>query len=406
MSADRRRLDSWKAIAGHLNRNVRTVIRWEQDRALPVHRVPGGGSGSVFAYTDELDAWLAGRLDETATTTADSTPSARSRFVALPVLIALISILAVAAVRWATPLQIGSIAVEGEALVASTPNGERLWRYVSERSKLDLRRGRIWSVITDFDARPGDDVVVAGTSAFEEPEALLLLNNRGAVQWLRSFEESFTFGAKRFGPPWRTADLIAFGAEPRIAWAMHHHTWFPSVIATYDAEGYVRDRFIHPGWITSLRASPDGRYLLGAGVRNDLDARVLLVIDGAITRGTVKPAEANSQCSDCPAGDPVRYFVFPRTELSRLDGLPLLNNRAVPKIVVLPSGRILVHVTEHPKDEPVVEAVYEIGPDLSIIGGRPGDSYWDWHRRLEAAGRIDHSAASCPERQGLPMRES
>ena len=36
------RLDSWKAIAGHLGRDVRTVLRWEKERGLPVHRVPGG----------------------------------------------------------------------------------------------------------------------------------------------------------------------------------------------------------------------------------------------------------------------------------------------------------------------------------------------------------------------------
>ena len=32
------RLDSWKDIAAHLKRGVRTVIRWEQEEGLPVHR--------------------------------------------------------------------------------------------------------------------------------------------------------------------------------------------------------------------------------------------------------------------------------------------------------------------------------------------------------------------------------
>ncbi len=54
----RRRLESWKAIAQHLGREVRSVQRWEQERGLPVHRVPGEKRGSVFAYADELDAWL------------------------------------------------------------------------------------------------------------------------------------------------------------------------------------------------------------------------------------------------------------------------------------------------------------------------------------------------------------
>lgn len=52
------RLDSWKAIASYLGRDVRTVIRWEQLRGLPVHRVPGGGRQVVFAHAQEIDEWL------------------------------------------------------------------------------------------------------------------------------------------------------------------------------------------------------------------------------------------------------------------------------------------------------------------------------------------------------------
>jgi hypothetical protein len=55
-----RRLDSWKEIAAHLGRNERTAIRWEK-RGLPVHRVPGGQRQAVFAYTQEIDAWLRGQ---------------------------------------------------------------------------------------------------------------------------------------------------------------------------------------------------------------------------------------------------------------------------------------------------------------------------------------------------------
>jgi tetratricopeptide (TPR) repeat protein len=52
------RLDSWKEIAAYLCRGERTVKRWETDRGLPIHRLPGGGRASVYAYTAELDEWL------------------------------------------------------------------------------------------------------------------------------------------------------------------------------------------------------------------------------------------------------------------------------------------------------------------------------------------------------------
>lgn len=53
-----RRLDGWKTIATYLDKAERTVKRWEADRGLPIHRVPGGGNAAVYAIAAELDAWL------------------------------------------------------------------------------------------------------------------------------------------------------------------------------------------------------------------------------------------------------------------------------------------------------------------------------------------------------------
>jgi Tfp pilus assembly protein PilF len=53
-----RRLDSWKEIASFFARDERTVRRWEKELALPVHRIPGGVKGRVFAYEIELHEWL------------------------------------------------------------------------------------------------------------------------------------------------------------------------------------------------------------------------------------------------------------------------------------------------------------------------------------------------------------
>jgi len=62
-----RTLVSWKEIAAFLNRAERTVKRWERERGLPIHRVPGGERGSVFAYPSELADWLNGRDGELET---------------------------------------------------------------------------------------------------------------------------------------------------------------------------------------------------------------------------------------------------------------------------------------------------------------------------------------------------
>lgn len=60
MSSDSsdRRLSSWKEIGAFFGKDERTVKRWEAQRGLPVHRIPGGARTTVYAYAGELDRWL------------------------------------------------------------------------------------------------------------------------------------------------------------------------------------------------------------------------------------------------------------------------------------------------------------------------------------------------------------
>src|SRR5207253_5674784 len=34
-------------------------MRWSRERGLPIHHVPGTGRSAVYAYTEEVDTWLA-----------------------------------------------------------------------------------------------------------------------------------------------------------------------------------------------------------------------------------------------------------------------------------------------------------------------------------------------------------
>lgn len=55
------RLDSWKEIAKHFNRDVTTVQRWERREGMPVHRHLHDRLGSVYAFRTDLDAWAKSR---------------------------------------------------------------------------------------------------------------------------------------------------------------------------------------------------------------------------------------------------------------------------------------------------------------------------------------------------------
>jgi TolB-like protein/Flp pilus assembly protein TadD len=70
------RLDSWKEIAAYLNKEVRTVQRWEKNWGLPVRRLAQGKQGTVFAYKLDLDAWW--RESQTKLEDEDDRPDART----------------------------------------------------------------------------------------------------------------------------------------------------------------------------------------------------------------------------------------------------------------------------------------------------------------------------------------
>lgn len=68
------RLDGWKAIGNFLGRDRTTAIRWAKERRLPVHRVPGGRTGTVYALRSELEAWLASEPVTEEDSDAPATP--------------------------------------------------------------------------------------------------------------------------------------------------------------------------------------------------------------------------------------------------------------------------------------------------------------------------------------------
>src|SRR5271154_284867 len=77
------RLDGWKDIASYLGKAERTVKRWERDRGLPIHRVPGGARASVYARPAGLEEWLESSQDsiigsEEVATNSDSITSEAS----------------------------------------------------------------------------------------------------------------------------------------------------------------------------------------------------------------------------------------------------------------------------------------------------------------------------------------
>ncbi len=73
------RLESWKEVAAFFGRTERTVMRWESERGLPIHRLPGDLRSRISAEVSELEAWLHGAdelAQETLTATSDNAVTA------------------------------------------------------------------------------------------------------------------------------------------------------------------------------------------------------------------------------------------------------------------------------------------------------------------------------------------
>ena len=79
------RLDSWKEIAAYLNRDLRTLQRWEKTGGLPIRRLNKPGMRAVFAYTADLDAWLQQQSPEAAAPERDESDPAAALAALAPV---------------------------------------------------------------------------------------------------------------------------------------------------------------------------------------------------------------------------------------------------------------------------------------------------------------------------------
>ncbi len=100
-------LESWKEIAAHLNRNIRTCQMWERDLGLPIHRLDGSPKARVFAFREELDGWLIEKLHERET---EARPKGRRSNEGLPTL-----------PRWSISL------MAGLAVLAAAAIGMTVW---------------------------------------------------------------------------------------------------------------------------------------------------------------------------------------------------------------------------------------------------------------------------------------
>jgi len=166
---DEPRLESWKAIASYLNRDVRTAKRWEVHEGLPVHRHRHLARSTVYIYPREIDLWRQGRKQPAARAARGAGVELKQRWVLLSAALAMAvlaggggrfvgpaevaaqsSSLTATRLFWPDgdgPLPLGAVSFSGGYLAFNDGNGALLTR--------DLRSDRISPVSTPSGWRDG-----------------------------------------------------------------------------------------------------------------------------------------------------------------------------------------------------------------------------------------------------------
>lgn len=400
MAEPSRRLDSWKDVAEYLGRDVRTVMRWSKSDGLPVRRVAGGRGRSVFAYTHEIDAWLAGAPPKSA----EAPPARRfSTAVGVAALAVLASAIAVAV--WLS----GSSAQGASHSVTASDAGVTLHSGSGDARELHRFDPDLVPVFTP--APPlvnsqgaGALEVLVGVSSYLDRRQrgarngeLLHLSKSGRMRWRFGFNDVLEFPGESFEGPWGLTDWSVGppSASPRVAVAAHHETWWPSLATVIDTNARRVATFVNPGWIESLLWI-DERRLAAAGFANQPDAAMLAIVDSHEPR-SVAPGTSGTafECLSCTGPSPLMYVTFPRSELNQLTAGRF--NRAR---VVRQNDRFVVTTVEFAGDPVSATAIYEFDSAFRLLSARYDDVYWTLHQQLEREGRLEHARADCPQARG------
>lgn len=403
-----RRLDSWKAIADYLQRDVATVARWEKNLGLPVRRVAGAGR-SVFADTAEIDEWLrTNSLAETDRTTPLARPvlpapvaPSRTHFWPGLVLTAVVVALVIGVLGRPRPLTADELRIDmtSDGVTARDAAGVEQWRHPFQSGYRTLLITEPVQVIGG--ANPGVYFATGGREqrANERAEGGVLtrVDLAGKPQGSFSFADRVTFAGRSYGPPW---NLTAFAVREdrgrqRIAVTAHHWVWDPGLVTILDEHWQRRGTFVHAGWIEQVRWLGPERLLIG-GFSNARDGGTVSLLDASALEGQgPEPAGSPHFCESCATGGPLRTYVFPRSELNRVTASRF--NRVT---ISSWDTRVVAQTIEVPSERGDATAIYELTASLDLISAKFNERYWEMHRALEIEGKLTHSREQCPDRDG------
>ena len=408
---------------------------------MPVRHIPGRRSGGVFADTAELDAWLLQAPPNAHSASADSPnlsnganhrtavasespssvdgsnpgPSTRWRllpwFIGVTVVVTAVATFGVGMGRSgpARSTVPSRLDLNGTAIVAKAPDESVLWTYQLQDSSGRPMMGPVSlnGVASVTRAGRGDLDIVAVVSANELSTSRVEVHcftPDGRLRWRYTPDFNLAFGTSSFAGPWRLSNWTQSELHGDLWISVADPNWWPSLVVSVSADGEATLRFVNAGHIETVASMHSGRtaVMLAGGVNNEFRSAALAVLDTSRSAASPQTEGSDFFCSECPNGQPLKYFLFPRTEVSVALGEPLNFAYA---ITPLNGSGAAAEVSVKESQAAGLRSIYRLGPDLVPISVAMSDRYWEVHRDLSRQGKLGHAPEDCPERdRGMMAR--
>jgi len=408
-----RRLTSWKEIASYFGVNVRTVQKWEVERALPVHRLPGK-RGLVTASVLELEDWKRagdGNRNGTAVPDDQEIPTGDARGGSRPVVlrwsVVAVVLVALVAVLWrgvGSPRVGPPMAwrIDQDTLVVSDGHGREVFRqpfgrlHAAQYAGPDAF-GHEYALVRDVDADGHVETLFVREPPILglETSELYCFSDDGSVRWTYAANREVRTSAKSFRPSYKILNFwvgqLTKDGPTSIILVCTHDPYYPTQVALLSPDGLLQGEYWHSGHIglsgrlLVLDLDGDGvREILLGGISNGYKQATLVVLDPRTMAGASAEASPEFQLIGFPPGREKARLWFPRSCMSRT--LDVYNH--VRFITEEPDG-FLVHVYEtSDTTAPVVH--YHLNRSLALRELAFSATFERRHLELESAGVLKH----------------
>jgi hypothetical protein len=408
-------LSSWKEIAAYLGVGVRTAQIWEQERGLPVSRLPGG-RGRVRATVAELAAWKdSGRAASAPAEALVSTeapgifPSVRRGWlrpagVSAAVLVAVL----VAIALYFQPGLPVSFRLERDALIILDARGRVCWRKVFpytliEAQSPEMASRFLW--IGDLDGDGRNEILFAPhplESTKRESTPLICYSDRGVERWRYANQRRVHTSEEQFDPVYSVARYLVAslgkGQPNAIVVSSTHTIYYPCQVVLLTAQGQVLREYWHSGhlnYVQSADLDGDGKtefYL--AGINNARHAATVVILDRDHFSGAgQEPQAPQYQFLGFADGVDRARIILPRSCLNTSSNPynPVATFSVGPDEIVVQTAELI---------GPGAGIFHHLSLDLQHYRAVLSDSYKIEHQRAVLEGRLQNCP---PDSQALQI---